>query len=77
MKMREYVDSIQGPGSWDRMHDLIERKELFGWTMPPIEVDGATVNIFPGEDREVTLEQVKDELRKVFAQVGGPMRRRH
>ena len=29
--MREYVDGIQGPGSWDRMHDLIADGQLFGW----------------------------------------------
>lgn len=69
MKMREYVDGIQGAGAWDRMHDLIGRKQLFGWAMPPVQVDGHHVSIFPGEDREVTLEAVQDELRKVFASV--------
>jgi len=63
MKMREYVDRIQGEGTWDRMHDLIAKQEIFGWPMPPIEVDGATVSIFPGVDREVTLEEVKDAIR--------------
>jgi hypothetical protein len=70
MKMREYVDRIQGEGTWDRMHDLIAKQEIFGWPMPPIEVDGATVSIFPGVDREVTLEQVKDAIRKVFRELG-------
>lgn len=66
MKMREYVDGIQGQGSWDRMHDLINQKMLGGWTMPPVEVDGRKVSIFPGNDREVTLEQVQNEIRKCF-----------
>lgn len=73
MKMRDYVDAIQGPGSWDRMHDLIAKKQIFGWKLPPVYVDGHEVHVFPGEDREVTLEAVKDELRRVFAQVGGPI----
>jgi hypothetical protein len=30
MKMREYVDRIQGEGTWDRMHDLIAKQEIFG-----------------------------------------------
>lgn len=66
MKMREYVDGIQGDGAWDRMHDLIDKKDIFGWKMPPVEVDGKEVFIFPGEDREVTLEQVKESIRKVM-----------
>ncbi len=77
MKMREYYDATEGVGAWDRMHDAIERKEIFGWNQPKIEVDGSTVHVFPGENREVTLEEVKEELRRVFAQVGGPMRRTH
>lgn len=64
MKMREYVDSLQGEGSWDRMHDSISKMDLFGWDMPPVEVDGRTVHIFPGTDREVTLEAVQNEIRK-------------
>ena len=75
MKMREYVDSIQGEGAWDRMHDLIARKELFGWSLPPVKVDGAQVNIFPGENREVTLEEVQAEIRRVFSEIGGPLQR--
>lgn len=71
MKMREYVDGIQGPGSWDRMHDMIDKMIIFGWEMPPVEVDGRKVHIFPGSDREVTLEQVQNEIRKVFAQTAG------
>lgn len=66
MKMRDYVDAIQGDGSWDRMHDLIERQQIFGWQMPMIEIDGRQVHVFPGSDREVTLEAVKNEIRKVF-----------
>ncbi len=69
MKMRDYVDGIQGAGSWDRMHDLIDRQELFGWSMPLVEVDGHRVHIFPGADREVTLEAVQDEVRKVLRDV--------
>lgn len=64
MKMREYVDAIQGDGSWDRMHDRIDKMDIFGWEMPPVIVDGAECRIFPGTDREVTLEAVQDELRK-------------
>lgn len=66
--MREYVDAIQGEGSWDRMHDLIEQKQIFGWEMPALMVDGHEVRIFPGTDREVTWEEVAAEIRKVFAQ---------
>ncbi len=72
MKMREYVDGIQGAGSWDRMHDLIEQKQIFGWEMPPITVDGAEVRIFPGTDREVTLDAVIAEIRKSFERIGIP-----
>lgn len=67
--MRDYYDATHGAGAWDRMHDLIAQKNIFGWEQPEIEVGGHTVSIFPGEDRECTLDQVKDELRKVFAQV--------
>lgn len=67
MKMREYVDGIQGAGSWDRMHDMIANQQILGWRMPPVEVDGRKVSIFPGDNREVTLEQVQNELRRVFA----------
>jgi hypothetical protein len=69
MKMREYVDSIQGQGSWDGMHKLIGDKKLLGWSLPPIEVDGHKVSIFPGEDPEVTLEDVQNEIRKAFAAI--------
>lgn len=69
-KMRDYVDGIQGNGSWDRMHDLIERMEIFGWEMPPVVVDGHKVHVFPGTNREATLEQVQNEIRRVFAQNG-------
>ena len=64
LTMREYVDAIQGEGAWDQMHDLIERRQLLGWKLPPVTVDGTTVNIFPGSNREVTLQQVQDEIRK-------------
>lgn len=69
MTMREYVDSIQGAGSWDKMHDLIEQQQLAGWTLPPVEVDGHLVRIFPGENREATLDQVKGEIRKFLAEI--------
>jgi len=68
MKMREYVDAIQGAGAWDRMHDLITDGKIFGWRLPPIHVDGTTVYIFPGTNREVSLGEVRDEIRKAFAQ---------
>lgn len=70
MKMREYVDGLQGAGAWDRMHDLISHGDLFGWSMPPVEVDGRKVNIFPGSNREVTLEQVQNEVRKAMRHTG-------
>jgi hypothetical protein len=70
MKMREYVDGIQGAGSWDRMHDLINAGRISGWRLPPIEIEpGVTAHIFPGTDREVTLEAVKAEMSKAFAQI--------
>lgn len=69
MKMRDYVDEIQGEGSWDNMHDLINRMEIPGWDMPPVEVDGAMFNIFPGTNREVTLEAVQDEVRRALASI--------
>lgn len=77
MTMREYVDGIQGAGSWDRMHDLIARMEIFGWDMPPVEVDGHKVHVFPGTNREATLEQVQNEVRRVFAQHGCLSDRHH
>ncbi len=67
--MREYVDGLQGEGAWDRMHDLIEEMQIGGWTMPPVIVDGRKVSIFPGSNREVTLEDVQNEIRKVFKQM--------
>ncbi len=69
VKMREYVDAIQGDGAWDRMHDAIENMDISGWAMPPVEVDGRTCHIFPGSDREVTLETVQNEIRKSFRQI--------
>ena len=71
-KMRDYVDGIRGPGTWDQMHDKIDRKEVFGWEMPPVEVDGIITHIFPGEDREVTLEQVKDSIRRALLEIADP-----
>lgn len=68
MKMREYVDSLRGAGSWDQMHDLIDQKHILGWELIPVEVDGRKVSIFPGSSREVTLEQVQNEIRKALAQ---------
>jgi hypothetical protein len=63
VKMREYFDGIQGAGAWDRMHYLINQKQLFGWSMPPVEVDGAQGQHRP---RRVTPEQVQEEIRKCF-----------
>lgn len=39
--------------------------------LPPIEVDGHKVNIFPGEDPDVTLEEVQNEVRKALADADG------
>jgi hypothetical protein len=64
MKMRAYVDGIQGSGSWDRMHAAIARKETFSWVMPQITVDGVVVQIIPGLDLEITLEEVRTLIRK-------------
>jgi len=75
MKMREYVDSIQGDGAWDRIHEMIQQGRIDGWDMPPVNVDGHEVHIFPGEDREVTLEQVQNEIRKVWKQAPPPWER--
>lgn len=73
--MREYVDRVQGAGSWDRMHDAINEGQLHGWRLPPVEVDGHEVHIFPGDNREVTLEQVQNEIRKVWKQIAPPWSR--
>tara|TARA_R110002110_G_scaffold294324_1_gene508291 strand:- start:578 stop:793 length:216 start_codon:yes stop_codon:yes gene_type:complete len=69
MKMREYVDEKQGDGAWDAMHDAIDRGDIFGWDMPPMDVDGRTVNIFPGENREATVEDVCNEIRRSLKQL--------
>lgn len=71
MKMREYVDAIQGAGSWDHIHDCISRMDITGWSLPSVEVDGRKVNIFPGSDREITLDAIKTEIRRVLAQIDG------
>lgn len=71
MKMREYVDNIKGEGYWDKMLDLIAEGELWGWTMPDIPLDGGKVYIFPGENREVTLEEVQAEIRRTLNNVRG------
>jgi hypothetical protein len=67
--MREYVDALQGEGAWDRMHDQINGMNIDGWAMPPLMVDGKLVHIFPGTDREVTVDQVKNEIRKALSQI--------
>lgn len=67
--MRDFVDGIQGAGAWDRMHDMIDRQQMFGWSLPPIEVDGHEVHVFPGSDREVTVEAVRNEVRKALRDV--------
>lgn len=66
MLMREYYDAKHGPGSWDRMHDKIDDMDIFGWVQPELIVDGHTVSVFPGTNREVTVEQITAELRKVL-----------
>lgn len=71
MTMREYVDGIMGTGAWDRMHDAIDRKELIGWSLPPLDVDGRRVHIFPGTDREVTVDAVRNEVRKFMSAKNG------
>lgn len=60
MKMRELFDRNNGKGTWDRMYDsgLFEKV--------PIKVDGTMVSIFPGTDREVTVEKVEAEIRKAL-----------
>lgn len=68
-KMREYVDKLAGEGAWDDMHDLFEDGSFSGLSTIPVMVDGAVVNIIPGTDREITIEQVKAEVRKAIAQV--------
>lgn len=67
--MREYVDAMRGDGTWDDMQDRIDRKELLGWELVPVSVDGATVHIFPGSDRDVTLDRVRAEIRKAIGQI--------
>jgi hypothetical protein len=69
MKIRDYVDELQGKGSWDSMHDLIGAGQIRGWTMPTIDVDGRSVDIFPGRNREVTLEAVIAAARSALAQI--------
>src|SRR5689334_1054700 len=64
VKMREHVDATMGNGAWDRMHDLIAVGRLDGWTLPPMVVDGVSVSLFPGSNREVTVEEVEAEVRK-------------
>jgi len=67
MKMREYVDSIQGKGSWDHIHECIAKGEMFGWSLPPVYVDGHEVHIFPGSNQEILLEDVQSAIKKVLA----------
>ncbi len=68
-KMREYVDEIQGSGAWDGMHDLIGEMSLVGWDMPPVTVDGKVFHVFPGTNREATVEEVQAEIRRALALV--------
>lgn len=63
MKMREFVDAAEGEGSWDQMHDT----GIFETV--PVEVGGTIVQIFPGTDREVTVEKVQAEVRKALAEI--------
>ena len=64
--MRKYVDAMRGPGSWDRMHGLIEGMSLGGWDLVPVSVDGHLVHIFPGSNPEVTLEEIQQQIRNVL-----------
>lgn len=63
MKMREMVDAANGEGAWDRMHD----SGLFEKVL--INVGDTIVSIFPGTNREVTVETVRAEIRKALAWV--------
>ena len=70
--MRDYVDGVQGKGVWDRMHDILEKgpdlATIGDWDLPEITVDGVTVAVFPGTNREVTLEDVEGEVARVLAE---------
>lgn len=69
MLMREYYDKKHGEGAWDRMHDLIYKMQIHGWVQPDFDIDGKYVSVFPGTDREITVEAVEAELRRVFLQI--------
>lgn len=64
MKMRDFVDNTHGAGAWDRMHAAINRNEKYNGTAPMITVDGILIEIIPGIDPEVTLEEVRTVARK-------------
>lgn len=64
MKMRDFVDRTHGAGAWDRMHAAINRKEEYDGTAPFLTVDGVLIQIIPGTDPEVTLEEVRVVARK-------------
>lgn len=63
MKMREMVDKANGKGAWDRMHD----SGMFD--LRSLRVGETMVSIFPGTDREVTVEKVEAEIRKALAYI--------
>ena len=67
--MREYVDDLAGPGTWDVIHDLFKGGDFSGVSTFPLIIDGKVVYIIPGTDREATVEQVQAEVRKAIAQV--------
>lgn len=69
MNMRDYVDARAGHGSWDRMHDMIDVGSVGGWTLPLVDVDGVSVHVFPGSNREVTLDAVQNEIRAAIGRI--------
>lgn len=64
MKMRDLFDKANGASAWDQMHD----SDIF--LNVPINVDDTMVSIFPGTDREVTVEKVQAEVRKALRILG-------
>ena len=67
--MREYVDKLAGEGAWDAAHDQFKKTGVLSLPTFPLVVDEITVDILPGTDREVTVEQMRAEVRKAIAQV--------
>jgi len=63
MKMREMFDKANGAGAWDRMHDSGIFENV------PVRVGETMVSVFPGSDREVTVEKVQSEIRKALIEI--------